>query len=139
MQSYIISTIIMMMRLETRMVSADRCIEQTRIEQENMSGYVELDSFKRSNPNWPTDGEIVFDDVTLKPRPTTDSMIEGLSFKIESGERIAIIGRTGAGKSTIFLSLSRVVEILSGQICIDGVELRSVPAEHLRKCISVIP
>lgn len=82
MQAYIISTIMVMMRVETRMVSADRCIEQTRIVQEDLSGYLELNAFKQRNPNWPRDGEIVFDDLTLKTRPTNDSLIEGLSFKI---------------------------------------------------------
>ena len=60
-------------------------------------------------------------------------------FKAEAGERIGVVGRTGAGKSTICLSLSRIVEIIEGQILIDGVDIKSVQIEYLRSCITVIP
>ena len=61
-----------------------------------------------------TSGKITFDDVHLRYRPKTDLVLQGLSFAINGGEKIGIVGRTGAGKSTISLGLSRIVEIEQG-------------------------
>lgn len=55
-----------------------------------------------------------FSDVTLKYRPNTEIVLRNLSFKVYPKEKIGVVGRTGAGKSTICLSLSRIVEIASG-------------------------
>ena len=77
--------------------------------------------------------------VFLKYRPTTEIVLNDLSFRAEPGERIGVVGRTGAGKSTICLSLSRIVEIIEGQILVDGVDIKSVQLEYLRSCITVIP
>jgi ABC-type multidrug transport system fused ATPase/permease subunit len=50
----------------------------------------------------------------LKYRPTTETVLRNLTFSIKAGEKIGVVGRTGAGKSTICLSLSRIVEIIGG-------------------------
>lgn len=75
----------------------------------------------------------------MKYRPTTETVLRGLTFEVNAGEKIGIVGRTGAGKSTICLSLSRIVEIMSGNICIDGLDISSVPIKELRKRVTVIP
>ncbi len=62
-----------------------------------------------------------------------------LSFEVKSREKIGVVGRTGAGKSTICLSLSRIVEIASGNILIDGINIIELPLNELRKRITVIP
>ena len=62
----------------------------------------------------------------LKYRPNTEIVLNDLSFRAEAGDRIGVVGRTGAGKSTICLSLSRIVEIIEGQIIIDDVNIKSV-------------
>ena len=71
----------------------------------------------------PTNGEIKFEDVYLRYRPNTDYVLRGLSFEIQPGEKVGIVGRTGAGKSTISLCLSRILEIESGKIRVDGVNI----------------
>ena len=71
-------------------------------------------AFKRHYPGWPQQGEIEFSNVSLKYRPNTELVLNNLSFKAQAGERIGVVGRTGAGKSTICLSLSRIVEIIEG-------------------------
>jgi len=98
-----------------------------------------LEAFKRRNPNWPTQGEIEFKNVSLKYRPTTEVALNDLTFRAEAGEKIGVVGRTGAGKSTLCLSFSRIVDIIEGQILIDGVDIKSVQIEHLRSRITVIP
>lgn len=69
---------------------------------------------------WPENGQIEFKNVSLKYRPDTETVLHKLSFKVRPGEKVGVVGRTGAGKSTICLSLSRIVEIFEGQIEIDG-------------------
>ena len=63
---------------------------------------------------WPHAGNVVFNDVRLKYRPDTEVILNGLSFEAKAGEKIGVVGRTGAGKSTVALCLSRIVELLSG-------------------------
>jgi ATP-binding cassette subfamily C (CFTR/MRP) protein 1 len=64
--------------------------------------------------------------VSLRYRPTTEIVLDNLSFKLQPGEKVGIVGRTGAGKSTISLSISRIVEIFSGNIKIDGVNIQHI-------------
>jgi ABC-type multidrug transport system fused ATPase/permease subunit len=73
---------------------------------------------------WPQQGSIVFKDVSMRYRPGLPNVFHGISLSIKGGEKIGVVGRTGAGKSSLALTLLRIVEY-SGQITIDGcVELR---------------
>ena len=116
------------------MVSADRCFNLLDIPQENGDG-----KQSEETANWPSQGEIEFSDVHLKYRPNTECVLMGLNFKVNAGERVGVVGRTGAGKSTICLSMSRIVELMEGKIMIDGVDIKSVQLDHLRSRITVIP
>ena len=62
----------------------------------------------------------------MKYSPTTHKVLEHISFKINKGEKIGIVGRTGAGKSSVFFALTRLVDICEGQIEIDGVDIGDV-------------
>lgn len=64
--------------------------------------------------DWPLNGNVSFKDVELRYRPKTEIVLKGLSFEIKAGEKIGICGRTGAGKSTIALTLSRIIEVEKG-------------------------
>jgi len=77
--------------------------------------------------------------VNLKYRPTTEIVLHNLSFNVLPKEKIGIVGRTGSGKSTICISISRIVELLSGKILIDGIDISKVNLNHLRSRITVIP
>ena len=59
----------------------------------------------------------------MRYRPETEIVLNDLSFSLNGGEKIGIVGRTGAGKSTITLAISRIVEIFSGKIFIDGLDI----------------
>ena len=80
-----------------------------------------------------------FEHVFLKYRPTTETVLKDLTFEVKPGEKVGIVGRTGAGKSTICLSLHRIMEIAGGYITIDGVDIKELELYELRKRITVIP
>jgi len=95
--------------------------------------------FKIQNQDWPSQGKLEFRDVELRYRPTTELVLKGLSFTVEPGEKVGIVGRTGAGKSTICLSISRIVELFGGQILLDGQDIAKLDLAYVRSKITVIP
>ena len=91
------------------------------------------------SPEWPTTGSVSFDKVMLRYRPELDHTLKKLSFNIESGHKVGVVGRTGAGKSTMCLVISRILELEQGKIEIDGIETSKVNLNTLRSKITVIP
>lgn len=66
-------------------------------------------------------------------------MLKKLTFVVEPGSKVGVVGRTGAGKSTVCISLSRIVELFEGTIEIDGVDISKIDLQILRKKVTVIP
>jgi len=89
--------------------------------------------------SWPKRGAVSFKDVELRYRDNTEMVLKKLSFSAESGEKIGVVGRTGAGKSTISMALSRLVELSGGTIEIDGLDISQVELALLRQSITFIP
>lgn len=94
--------------------------------------------FKGQSKEWPSQGEVDFKDVYLRYRPNTELVLKKLTFKVEPGMKIGVVGRTGAGKSTISQALSRIVEICGGNILIDGVDINQIDIAQVRSKITVI-
>ncbi|XP_060028890.1 ATP-binding cassette sub-family C member 6 isoform X14 [Erinaceus europaeus] len=88
---------------------------------------------------WPRGGEIEFRDFGLRYRPELPLAVQGVSFKIHAGEKVGIVGRTGAGKSTLAGGLLRLVEAAEGGIWVDGVPIAQVGLHTLRSRITIIP
>ncbi|KAI5452226.1 hypothetical protein NCC49_000792 [Naganishia albida] len=88
---------------------------------------------------WPSKGEVTFQGVHLKYRPELPPVLKGLSFHISPGEKIGIVGRTGAGKSSCLQALFRLVELSEGKITIDGVDLAEIGLDTVRQRLSAIP
>lgn len=98
----------------------------------------EADSHRPSDPDarlWPTRGEMAFRDAKLRYRPELPTILNGLTFSIKAGEKIGIIGRTGAGKSSIVQALYRTVELCGGRIEIDGVDLSTLGLETVSQIV----
>lgn len=89
--------------------------------------------------SWPEQGAIKFEEVTLSYREGLPPVLNNISFEISAGERIGIVGRTGAGKSSILMALFRMSELSEGRILIDGIDMRSIPLNRARSPISIIP
>jgi ATP-binding cassette, subfamily C (CFTR/MRP), member 4 len=95
---------------------------------------------------WPTRGEIQFNDMWMTYRKGLKPVLRGISFKVPSGSRVGVVGRTGAGKSSLFAALLRLVEPTfheQGNDCcgvmIDNVDIADVPLSRLRRSMSLIP
>jgi ABC-type multidrug transport system fused ATPase/permease subunit len=88
---------------------------------------------------WPTAGKVEFKKVVMQYREGLDPVLKGLSFKVAPGEKVGIVGRTGAGKSSLLVTLLRLVELKDGQIRIDGRPTSSVGLHALRCRIAIIP
>jgi len=89
--------------------------------------------------SWPPRGEIVFADSQMRYRPNLPVVLHDLNLHIQPGERVGIVGRTGAGKSSLSATLFRLVELSGGSITIDGIDVASVPLATLRARMSIIP
>ena len=94
---------------------------------------------EKAPEQWPSQGEIAFKNVELRYRPNTEIVLRKLEFTVNSGEKVGIVGRTGAGKSTISMALTRIVELMGGKIEIDGVDISKLDIADLREQITMIP
>ncbi|MDY6804128.1 MAG: ABC transporter ATP-binding protein [Cyanobacteriota bacterium] len=82
-------------------------------------------------------GEIIFDNVSFAYKPD-EYVIKNLNFTIKPGEKVALVGPTGAGKTSLIRLLCRLYEINQGKIIVDGIEVRDLPQAELRRHIGVI-
>ncbi|KAH1363877.1 hypothetical protein KXX63_005425 [Aspergillus fumigatus] len=86
-------------------------------------------------PNWPWGGDIEFKSVSAEYRPS-EPVLGDVSLTIKSGEKVGICGRTGSGKTSLIMSLFRMVELSSGSIHIDGVDITKIPRQEIRSRIN---
>uniref|UniRef100_A0AAQ5Y7Y5 Multidrug resistance-associated protein 1 n=1 Tax=Amphiprion ocellaris TaxID=80972 RepID=A0AAQ5Y7Y5_AMPOC len=90
-------------------------------------------------PGWPTTGCIDIRGFGLRYREDLDLAIRNISISISGGEKVGIVGRTGAGKSSLTLGLFRIIEAAEGKIFIDGVDISQLGLHELRSRITIIP
>ncbi len=88
---------------------------------------------------WPAKGGVEFEDVSLVYRQGLPPAVSSVSFRIGGGQRVGVVGRTGAGKSSLVVLLFRIVEPSSGVVRIDGADTTTLGLQTLRQCMSVIP
>ncbi|KAK9869834.1 hypothetical protein WA026_003563 [Henosepilachna vigintioctopunctata] len=121
--------------LENQMTSVERIIEYGTIEHERA---LESDVSKKPETSWPRNGKIVFKDLVLKYSADDPPVLKNLNFVVQPKEKIGIVGRTGAGKSSLISALFQLT-ITEGQIIIDGVDITQLGLHDLRSKISIIP
>ena len=117
--------------VQISMLSVQRLIDYSDIKPEG--------EYEISNDFRITQGNIKFSQVFMRYRPECDLSLRSLSFEIPAGKKVGVIGRTGAGKSSILQVLFRLVNPESGTVYIDGVDYLTVGLHDLRKQMSVIP
>ncbi|BBN08483.1 ATP-binding cassette, subfamily C (CFTR/MRP), member 2 [Marchantia polymorpha subsp. ruderalis] len=122
-------------RLENRIISVERIKQFTDLERE--APYVIEDS--RPPTNWPSEGVIDLRNLQVRYNDHSPLVLHGLTCRIEGGQKIGVVGRTGSGKSTLIQALFRLVEPAGGKIIIDGIDITSIGLHDLRSKLSVIP
>ncbi|XP_012669991.1 ATP-binding cassette sub-family C member 3 isoform X2 [Clupea harengus] len=94
---------------------------------------------KKPPSNWPPQGNVEFRDYSVRYREGLDLVLKNLSLQVKGGEKIGIVGRTGAGKSSMTLCLFRLLEAASGDITIDDVKISEIGLHDLRSKLTIIP
>ncbi len=135
LQDDLIRYLVSRSNFENDMTGQERCLYYTTIRSE-LPNNMPIDE---TLTNWPSEGKIEFRNFSVKYRPDTEIVLRNISFSIEGGEKIGIVGRTGSGKSTIALCLFRILEPLEGTIFIDDVNITEIGLSKLRASITIIP
>ncbi|KAH8816370.1 putative ABC bile acid transporter [Xylogone sp. PMI_703] len=118
--------------LELDMNAAERILEYTQIPTESLEG---------ADPPaaWPSEGKLEVHDLVVGYAPDLPPVLKGLSFSVKQNERIGVVGRTGAGKSSLTLALFRFLEARQGSIHIDGLDISKIKLHALRSRLAIIP
>ena len=127
--------------VEKSLISLERCDTYSKIPSEKYED--EKLSTKKiyslSDKSWPVEGKVNYENYSMKYRPNCDLALKDVNIEINPGEKIGIVGRTGSGKSSLTLSLFRIVEAFSGKIIIDGENISEIPLKKLRRSVSIVP
>ncbi|KAM0742263.1 hypothetical protein ACQRIT_002440 [Beauveria bassiana] len=118
--------------LELDMNAAERVVEYSELKMEQQDGV-------EPPAAWPTSGTIEMKDVVVGYADDLPAVLKGVSFVVKNNERVGVIGRTGAGKSSMTLALFRFLEARSGSIIIDGIDISTIDLHSLRSRLAIIP
>ncbi|KAH8425873.1 putative ABC multidrug transporter [Aspergillus melleus] len=102
---------------------------------ENVASEDQPDEKGTVPPEWPSRGEISFENVSAEYR-ASEPVLNNISIAIQAGEKVAICGRTGSGKTSLIMSIFRMVDITSGSILIDGIDISQIPRQEIRSRIN---
>ncbi|KAJ3322266.1 hypothetical protein HDV06_003159, partial [Boothiomyces sp. JEL0866] len=121
--------------VEMAMNSVERVEEYCKIEQEPPA----IIESNRPDPNWPSKGSIQVKELSVRYAPNLPNVLNGVSFSIQPREKVAVVGRTGAGKSTLSLAFFRIIPLSGGSITIDGIDIGEIGLFDLRSRLTIIP
>ena len=123
-----------------RILEYSKLIPEASWEQEKGKNVPKLsDNNNNKFDDWPQEGKIQFENYKTTYRDGMEPVLKGINLIINSQEKIGICGRTGAGKSSLTLSLFRLIEATEGQILIDGVDVSKLGLHQLRSKLAIIP
>ena len=94
---------------------------------------------KKPPTQWPKNGRVKMSNVSFKYRPDLPMVLKDISIDIKGGQKVGIVGRTGAGKSSLISTLLRLVELEAGDIFVDGINISEIGLSDLRSAVAVIP
>jgi len=130
------SAIVMVLRqyanVELDMNATERVLEYSNIEIEDQTGM-------EAPASWPTEGKVEVEDLVVGYAPDLPPVLNGLSFTMEKNQRVGVVGRSGAGKSSLTLALFRFLEARWGRISIDGLDISKLKLHDLRSRLAIIP
>jgi ATP-binding cassette subfamily C (CFTR/MRP) protein 1 len=121
--------------VETNIVSVERVLEYAALPSEAP----EIISRNRPPVSWPAHGAVKFNNYSARYREGLDLVLKNISLDIKSHEKIGVVGRTGAGKSSLTLALFRLIEADTGSISVDGLNTSTIGLLDLRRRLAIIP
>lgn len=121
--------------VETNIVSVERVLEYANLPSEAP----EVIFKRRPAIGWPAQGAVSFNNYSTRYRPGLDLVLKDINLDIKPHEKIGVVGRTGAGKSSLTLALFRIIEADSGSISIDGLDVSTTGLFDLRGRLAIIP
>lgn len=121
--------------VETNIVSVERVLEYARLPSEA----AEVVTKNRPPASWPIRGGVSFKNYSTRYRPGLDLVLKGINLDIKPNEKIGVVGRTGAGKSSLTLALFRIIEAAEGHVDIDGRDTSAMGLLDLRRRLAIIP
>jgi len=139
LSQYVQAAVKSLTTLEQQFTSVERVFEYCALQQEAASVLPRDSDLLKANGVWPSFGSLQFSGVTMRYRPELPPALNDLSFSIQGGQKLGIVGRTGSGKSSIIVSLLRLTEVEKGQVLIDGQDLQGIGLTTLRRSIAMIP
>lgn len=118
--------------MELNMNSTERVVEYTELQTESQGG-------EKPPAAWPSSGNMEVNDLVVGYAEDLPPVLKGISFSVKNNERIGVVGRTGAGKSSLTLALFRFLETRSGSVYIDGLDISKIDLQSLRSRLAIIP
>ncbi|KAJ1941579.1 hypothetical protein EC988_006719, partial [Linderina pennispora] len=94
---------------------------------------------KKAPSSWPEHGVVIIRNLSLRYRPGLPLALKDINLEVFEGERVGVVGRSGAGKSSLISALFRLVEPCGGKIYVDGVDIQCMPLSQLRRGICILP
>lgn len=122
--------------VESTIVAFERCLEYCELPEEQPD---DVGQYEKLPENFPVEGSIKFVNYATRYRANLDLILKNVSFEIKGKEKIGVVGRTGAGKSSLTLALFRIIEAVEGSIFIDGVDISKLSVYDLRRHLLIIP
>lgn len=121
--------------VESNIVSVERCLEYAELQPEEDAEA----KFEQPTSGWPREGAIDVKDFCARYAKNLDTVLNNVSFSVKAGEKVGVVGRTGAGKSSLVLAIFRMISLSEGLIFIDQVDTKKLRLFDLRHNLSIIP
>ena len=118
--------------VELDMNATERIVEYSKVEMESQGGH-------DAPAAWPTEGKLEVQDLVVGYADDLPPVLKGISFDVAKNERIGVVGRTGAGKSSLTMALFRFLEAREGSIHVDGLNIADLKLHDLRSRLAIIP
>ena len=146
MVGFVLTYVITVPSILTSLINSWSSVQASGVALERIIEYCDLPSEaplivedKRPDDNWPAHGVVKFNNYSTRYRENLDPVLKNIVFTVESRQKVGIVGRTGAGKSSLTLALFRIIEATGGYIEIDGINIGEIGLYDLRHHLTIIP
>ena len=136
--NYLMTTLFSLMMVSQMVIQLARAEASAQRIQEVLESQPEVQDAPTARPNRPAHGQVAFENVTFGyDDARSEPVLKGVSFSAEPGQTVALLGTTGAGKSSLVHLIPRFYDVTAGRVTVDGVDVRDLDQEALRRNIGI--